>query len=101
MSSTSLRGVSLGSRASVVWRRALRRLVPLGLLFSLAAIGCGPLTPQESDAPAALSQLQQATIPTGYYDTATGKTGTALLQALADRTYNGHKGLSYTGARDQ
>lgn len=43
--------------------------------------------------------VRPASEPAGYYATATGKTGAALLQALRTRIA-GHKALSYSGARD-
>lgn len=70
-------------------------LWPALLLFGFAACGEAELT--EPDDPAV--EVHPQSIPLHYYDSASGKTGPDLLRALSARI-QGHKALSYSGARN-
>lgn len=83
-----------------------RPLSWLGALAMAALVACGPPLSEEeaealdrADVPHATLGIQS--IPTGYYDGATGKTGTTLLAALSSRIAAGQRTMSYDAARDQ
>lgn len=74
----------------------------LAPFVALSLLGCEPaaLTDDEADdGPFGAVDYTAASEPPGYYASATGKTGAALLNALQARVA-GHKALGYNQARD-
>lgn len=86
-----------------------RLLGPLGLtlFLFLGASGCGQELAAfsegdgEGEAAQVVGRFFAQGIPSGYYDSAVGKSGVTLFAALAERVYKGHVALSYNGARNQ
>lgn len=81
---------------------ALVHRVPFFAQLALVAlcIGCGPLAYDEpsEEGPA---WVFPASIPTGYYNGAVGKTNNDLLVALSEIVVRGSRSLSYSAARDK
>lgn len=92
--------------APIIRRFFFGKIAAAGFVLTLLAgpLGCSPdAVDAEDDAALASAPVHfvPQSIPAGYYDSTVGKTGAALLQALADRTFTGHTPLSYTGARER
>lgn len=94
------------SRLSQTTLSSHRRLSAAALALGAAILwgsGCAPaeIDLDEADEDGAWGEVPYAPAsePAGYYASATGKTGAALLDALAQRI-SGHRSLGYNQARD-
>lgn len=77
-----------------------RMFVGVGLGLCVLFSGCGDNRLPENDEDIPFFATPQS-IPTGYYDGASGKTGNDLLVALSDIVTRGSRSLSYSAARDK
>lgn len=83
---------------------ARRLFVAASLTVSMLSAACGPelsALDEAMDEDSLPAHLSPQSVPTGYYNATTGKSGNDLLVALSDVISTGTRSLSYNGARDK
>lgn len=89
------------TRRPLVFARRLFAIASLSV--SLFAAACGPelAAIDEMEGDNLPFHVEPQSIPTGYYDGTSGKSGNDLLVALSDIVSRGTRSLSYNAARDK